>query len=72
MKARSTPASLSFKGHATKQATVKQSIAWLKLCDFVGYVRIESFRSENGKEDEYEFCPQEVWYFVFVLAFVLT
>ena len=29
---------------------------------------MESFRSEKENEDEYEFCPREVWYFVFVLA----
>ena len=33
---------------------------------FVGI--LESFRSENENEAEYEFCPEEVWYFVFVLA----
>ena len=30
------------------------------------------FRSENENEDECEFCPPEVWYFVFVLVFVLV
>ena len=26
---------------------------------------VENFRSAKEKEDEYEFCPQEAWYFVF-------
>ena len=34
--------------------------------------KLESFRAENESEDEYEFCPREVWYFVFVLVFALT
>ena len=26
---------------------------------------VENFRSAKEKEDEYEFCPREAWYFVF-------
>ena len=33
---------------------------------------IESFRSENEDEDQYEFCPREVCYFVFFIVFVFT
>ena len=29
---------------------------------------LASFRSENEKEEEYQFCPREVWYFIFVFA----
>lgn len=32
---------------------------------------LESFRSGNENEDEHEFCPLEVRYFVFVLVFVV-
>ena len=31
-----------------------------------------SCRSENEDESEYEFCPREVWYLVFLVIFVLT
>ena len=34
--------------------------------------KLESFRSVNVNEDEYEFCPREVWCFVFALVFELT
>ena len=33
---------------------------------------VESLRSGNDNEDEYEFCPREVWYFVFALVLVST
>ena len=33
---------------------------------------LQSLRSENDNEDEYEFCPREVWYFVFALVLVST
>ena len=33
---------------------------------------LEWFRSENEREGEYVFCPREVLYFAFVVAFVLT
>ena len=33
---------------------------------------LESFRSEKEREGKYVFCPREVWYFAFVVAFVLT
>ena len=33
---------------------------------------VESLRSENDNEDDYEFCPREVCYFVFALVLVST
>ena len=32
----------------------------------------EGFRSESENEAGYEFCSEEVWYFVFVVVFVLA
>lgn len=33
---------------------------------------IESFRSKNKYEDEYEFCTREAWYSAFGLVFAFT
>ena len=33
---------------------------------------IASFRSEEEDEEWNEFCPQEIWYYVFVVVFELA
>ena len=50
---------------------------WIRYANFVASLSrlqklatVESFTSEN--ENEYEFCPREVWYIAFVHVFVLT
>ena len=46
--------------------------SWMRYYSWrVPSEELESLRSKNENEDEYELCPSEVWYFAVVLAFAL-
>ena len=68
IKTRSTPASLSFKGQATKHATVKWSIVKMATCAYIavhhhevpeGIIELKSECSSNVRPWSFQKSPQQ-------------
>ena len=57
---------------AMTTVTTRKTSLERAICAVVTISLLQSFKSENENDDEYEYSPREVWYFVFVLVFVLT